>query len=175
MNLLGLGPNSLFAAGLGSLVLLTFFAGLIKVALNKRDLKKKIKLANLEAANKETDREKLVGQRSLDEGDLFGVRAIQAGFFGGVTQSCPNSPVPSRSSSLNSQEILPSESSSSTLSPSHLELPQPARNISLSSRKSSSSSQRPSSYEDGNFSSHYEKSNSYDELGFAVKPRALFT
>lgn len=137
-------------------------------------LKKKIRLANLEAANKETDREKLVGQRPLDEGDLFGVRAIQAGFFGGVTQSCPNSPVPSRSSSLNSQEILFSENNSPMPSPSRLELPQPARDISLSSRKSSSSSHRPSSFEESNFSSHSEKSNSYDELGFVVKPRALF-
>ncbi|KAI6250629.1 hypothetical protein HI914_00744 [Erysiphe necator] len=173
MYFLGLGTSSLFAAGLAFLVILTFFAGLVKVALNKRDLKKKIKLAKLEAANKETDLEKLVGQRPLDEGDLFGVRAIQAGFFGGVTQSCPNSPVPSRSSSLNSLEIKYCESHSPKPSPCRLEPPRPTCNISLSSRKTSASSQRSSSGSDSNISSHPENSNSYDELGIVARPRAL--
>jgi len=43
------------------------------------------------------DKEKLVA-RQLDEGDLFGVRALEAGYFGGVAQSRPSSPAPSTSS-----------------------------------------------------------------------------
>ena len=35
--------------------------------------------------------------RELDEGDLFGIRAIQSGYFGGVAQSRPVSPVGSHS------------------------------------------------------------------------------
>ncbi|KAI1000880.1 hypothetical protein K3495_g7318 [Podosphaera aphanis] len=92
----------IFSAGLASLILITLLVGLIKVWFNKRDLKEKIKLANLEAAIQRTDKEKLVGDRKLDEGDLFGVRAIQAGFFGGVSQSRPNSPSVRQSPSIGS-------------------------------------------------------------------------
>jgi hypothetical protein len=58
-------------------------------------LKKKEKIAILEAANKTTDKEKLVGSRKLGEGDLFGARALEHGYFGGVAQSRSNSPSPS--------------------------------------------------------------------------------
>ncbi|KAF4629541.1 hypothetical protein G7Y89_g8606 [Cudoniella acicularis] len=40
------------------------------------------------------DRERFA-TREKDEGDLFGVRALEAGFFGGVAQSRPSSPTPS--------------------------------------------------------------------------------
>ncbi|TQS38553.1 hypothetical protein Golomagni_00938 [Golovinomyces magnicellulatus] len=126
MYTFGLGTSSLFAAGLSTLVLLTFLAGLIKVALNKRDLRKKIEQQNLEAANKQTDREKLVGQREPDEGDLFGVRAIQAGFFGGVTQSCLNSPSSSRSSSVCSLGLHSNDVILPAPSAFRLEPPKPA-------------------------------------------------
>jgi hypothetical protein len=39
--------------------------------------------------------------REKDEGDLFGIRAIEAGYFGGVAQSAPNSPTASRTNSRN--------------------------------------------------------------------------
>lgn len=39
----------------------------------------------------------------MEEGDLFGVRAIQSGFYGGVAQSAPSSPVGSRAPSLYNQ------------------------------------------------------------------------
>lgn len=46
----------------------------------------------MEAATKSTDKEKLVRQqKKLGEGDLFGVRALEHGYFGGVAQSRPGS------------------------------------------------------------------------------------
>ncbi|RKF66775.1 hypothetical protein GcM3_111010 [Golovinomyces cichoracearum] len=147
MYILGLGTSSLFAAGLSILVFLTFLAGLVKVALNKRDLRKKIEQENLEAANKQTDREKLVGQREPDEGDLFGVRAIQAGFFGGVTQSCLNSPSSSRSSSVCSLGLHSNDVILPAPSAFRLEPPKPAHKKSKSGQNlettSLNSTQRP--------------------------------
>jgi hypothetical protein len=51
----------------------------------------------MEAATKSTDKEKLVRRqkKKLGEGDLFGVRALEHGFTGGVAQSRPSSPSPS--------------------------------------------------------------------------------
>jgi len=60
-------------------------------------LKKNTKKQELEAAANVNDKEELV-TRQLDEGDLFGVRALEAGYFGGVSQSRPSSPAPSTSS-----------------------------------------------------------------------------
>ncbi|KAH9213768.1 hypothetical protein DL95DRAFT_274513, partial [Leptodontidium sp. 2 PMI_412] len=60
---------------------------------NKFGLKKDTKKAELEASLR-SDKEKLVGQ-GVREGDLFGVRAIEHGYFGGVSQSRPTSPTPS--------------------------------------------------------------------------------
>jgi hypothetical protein len=37
----------------------------------------------------------MINRRELDEGDLFGVRALEGGYFGGVAQSRPSSPSPS--------------------------------------------------------------------------------
>lgn len=39
--------------------------------------------------------EKLASNKRRTEGDFFGVSAIEAGYFGGVSQSIPNSPAPS--------------------------------------------------------------------------------
>jgi len=79
---------------LGCLIALTFVAGGIKLGINKRRLRKNLKIEHAEAAKKTTDREKLV-QRQVKEGDLFGVRALEHGYFGGVAQSRPQSPTPS--------------------------------------------------------------------------------
>jgi hypothetical protein len=43
--------------------------------------------------------DRMLQMREKDEGDLFGIRAIEAGFFGGVAQSAPNSPSVSRAGS----------------------------------------------------------------------------
>ena len=48
----------------------------------------------MEAAAKRTDREKLMRKKPA-EGELFGVRALENGYFGGVAQSRSNSPAPS--------------------------------------------------------------------------------
>jgi hypothetical protein len=44
----------------------------------------------------------------MEEGELFGVRAIQRGFYGGVAQSAPSSPVGSRAPSLYNSPTTPS-------------------------------------------------------------------
>ncbi|KAL9612678.1 MAG: hypothetical protein Q9167_002760, partial [Letrouitia subvulpina] len=53
-------------------------------------LKKHIKRANLEASGAREERVEL-NKREPDEGDLFGIRAIQSGYYGGVAQSRPSS------------------------------------------------------------------------------------
>lgn len=82
-----------FAIVLGCLIGATFIAGFAKLAWNKRKLRKNAKKAELEASLM-SDKQKLVG-RGAGEGDLFGVRAIEHGYFGGVSQSRPTSPTPS--------------------------------------------------------------------------------
>lgn len=47
-------------------------------------------MADLEAAEKK-GKQSEPNTRELDEGDLFGIRAIESGYFGGVTQSRPTS------------------------------------------------------------------------------------
>ena len=67
--------------------------------------------ANLEAAGAPDEQERVeLNKREPDEGDLFGIRAIQSGFFGGVAQSRPSSIAESNS---------PEGSSSNTLLGSH--------------------------------------------------------
>ncbi|KAI8941919.1 hypothetical protein NX059_000034 [Plenodomus lindquistii] len=70
------------------LLFLTILAGAIKVLFDRNKLKK-AKAAELEAGPKEDTVE--LNQREKDEGDLFGVRAIEAGFYAGVAQSRPTS------------------------------------------------------------------------------------
>ena len=48
--------------------------------------------------------------KELEEGDLFGVRAIESGFFGGIVQSRPGSAASSRSPSLIGQPVSPATS-----------------------------------------------------------------
>lgn len=72
-------------------------------------VKKYVQKANLEAAGAHEERVEL-NKREPDEGDLFGIRAIQSGFFGGVAQSRPSSLAESNS---------PEGSSSNTLLGSH--------------------------------------------------------
>jgi len=71
-----------------SLLVLVTIAGFIKVLFNNRKLKK-ARAAELEAGpNQETEE---LNQREKDEGDLFGIRAIEAGFYAGIAQSQPTS------------------------------------------------------------------------------------
>ncbi|KAH7408702.1 hypothetical protein DE146DRAFT_606773 [Phaeosphaeria sp. MPI-PUGE-AT-0046c] len=70
------------------LLVLVFVAGLIKVFFDRRKYKI-IKKEELEAGPREDTVE--LNQREKDEGDLFGIRAIEAGFYAGVAQSRPTS------------------------------------------------------------------------------------
>ncbi|KAF2751116.1 hypothetical protein M011DRAFT_101905 [Sporormia fimetaria CBS 119925] len=72
-----------------SLLVLTILAGLCKVLYNRRRLKKHVAEAKLETGQKEDQME--LNAREKDEGDLFGIRAIEAGYFAGIHQSRPTS------------------------------------------------------------------------------------
>lgn len=71
-----------------SLLVITIIGGFIKVLYNRQKLRKAVK-TELEAGPKEDTVE--LNQREKDEGDLFGIRAIEAGFYAGVAQSRPTS------------------------------------------------------------------------------------
>lgn len=64
-------------------------------------MNKHIKAHDLETDNssRASSVDGILQMREKDEGDLFGIRAIEAGFFGGITQSEPNSPMVSRAAS----------------------------------------------------------------------------
>ncbi|KAL8961114.1 MAG: hypothetical protein Q9193_002286 [Seirophora villosa] len=98
-----------YAIVLGSLFTIVIIAGLCKVFYDKRRVKKFVKQASLEAAGAQEERVEL-NKREPDEGDLFGIRAIQSGYFGGVAQSRPSSIAGS---------VSPEGSSSNTLLGSH--------------------------------------------------------
>ncbi|KAJ4356544.1 uncharacterized protein N0V89_004578 [Didymosphaeria variabile] len=72
-----------------SLLVLTILAGLIKVFFDRRKLKKLVAKQNEDAGIRE-ERVELTG-REKDEGDYFGIRALEAGFYAGVAQSRPTS------------------------------------------------------------------------------------
>ncbi|KAK7189912.1 hypothetical protein DPSP01_008383 [Paraphaeosphaeria sporulosa] len=72
-----------------SLLLLTILAGLVKVFFDRRKLKKLAAKQNEDGEVRE-ERMELTG-REKDEGDYFGVRALEAGFYAGVAQSAPTS------------------------------------------------------------------------------------
>lgn len=92
-------------------------------------LKRDTAIADLEAAAKASDREKLVG-RVPREGDLFGVRAIQHGYFGGVAQSRDGSPAPSNYA----MSYKSGHNASSSIASSVAEYPYPrSQNLSVTS------------------------------------------
>ncbi|KAF2187395.1 hypothetical protein K469DRAFT_113185 [Zopfia rhizophila CBS 207.26] len=74
----------------GCLLLATISAGVVKVLYDRNKLKKFAKeQENVEAGRRDDQLE--LNQREKDEGDLFGVRAIEAGFYAGIPQSRPGS------------------------------------------------------------------------------------
>ncbi|CAG8974554.1 hypothetical protein HYALB_00005827 [Hymenoscyphus albidus] len=112
---------SAFAIVLGCLIAATFIAGFIKVCYNKRRLTKHEKLDELKLKGKGpkgADQE-MLNTRETDEGDLFGVRALEAGYFGGVAQSRPSSPAGSR---INSYVLTPNGENSANSITSDLPL-----------------------------------------------------
>ncbi|RPB05184.1 hypothetical protein L873DRAFT_1663679 [Choiromyces venosus 120613-1] len=77
----------------GSLVVLVFTAGFLKLLYIRRQAKKYNEEAKAKAANEEGKTEQIaLNQREEDEGDLFGIRALERGFTGGVAQSRPTTP-----------------------------------------------------------------------------------
>ena len=107
----------------------------------------------MEAAHGQDERLEL-NKRELDEGDLFGIRAIQSGYFGGVAQSRPSSVAgdhsPERERSSSSNTLLgsypsPKMGAASPMS-SVLTLPLEARHSSSPLRKTviSTNEERPS-------------------------------
>ncbi|ORY05170.1 hypothetical protein BCR34DRAFT_491020 [Clohesyomyces aquaticus] len=82
-----------------SLLVFTISAGFAKVLYNRRKLKQFVKNEeNVEAGARDEQME--LNQREKDEGDLFGVRAIEAGFYAGIPQSRPGSAAGSRAGSI---------------------------------------------------------------------------
>ncbi|KAJ4354846.1 hypothetical protein N0V95_003456 [Ascochyta clinopodiicola] len=71
------------------LLVLTILAGCVKLFFDRRKLQKHVK-NDAESAGPKEDTVEL-NQREKDEGDLFGIRAIEAGFYAGVAQSRPTS------------------------------------------------------------------------------------
>jgi hypothetical protein len=96
---------------LGGLIFLVFLAGFTKVIINKQRLRKHIARQELESRGKLDELEDL-NRRDLDEGDLFGVRAIESGFYGGVAQSRPGTARHSDSQNKSSMQSEPSSTSS---------------------------------------------------------------
>ena len=75
-------------------------------------LKNFIIVGKLEAAAPQECEERAdLNTRELDEGDLFGIRAIQSGYFGGVVQSRPTSAAGSPSHSPTGSTFPPSSPS----------------------------------------------------------------
>ena len=73
-------------------------------------LRKHVKREKLQkAAQANMSSEQIVAKRlsTVEEGDLFGIRAIQSGFYGGVAQSAPSSPMTSRAPSIYNQPTSP--------------------------------------------------------------------
>jgi hypothetical protein len=60
----------------------------------------------------------MINRRELDEGDLFGVRALEGGYFGGVAQSRPSSPSSFLSPEANVTDWSKSDNQSGLLSAS---------------------------------------------------------
>ncbi|KAF2793909.1 hypothetical protein K505DRAFT_361588 [Melanomma pulvis-pyrius CBS 109.77] len=75
----------------GALLVLTILAGFCKVLYNRRRLKNFSKAQPNVEAGPTDDEQMELNQREKDEGDLFGIRAIEAGFYAGIPQSRPTS------------------------------------------------------------------------------------
>ncbi|RPA81981.1 hypothetical protein BJ508DRAFT_306130 [Ascobolus immersus RN42] len=76
-----------FSLVLAGLIVITITAALIKVAIVKKKEAKII--ADLEASkNSALEDEHTLVKREMEEGDLFGVRALEHGYYGGVAQPC---------------------------------------------------------------------------------------
>ncbi|QSZ37137.1 hypothetical protein DSL72_009230 [Monilinia vaccinii-corymbosi] len=113
-----------FGMILGGLIVIVFAAAFIKVWQNKRRLAKNTKIEELERASSTREKPNI---EDLGEGDLFGVRAIERGFFGGVSQSRSNSPAQSMYASNSSIDSSSRRSSKISVPKSTMQKPIPLR------------------------------------------------
>lgn len=91
----GLDLGVKYAIALSVLFVLVLSFAFTKLILMKRKQKRFIAAQKLRAADKEAGNEsESIGltTREADEGDLFGIRALEHGFTGGVAQSRPTTP-----------------------------------------------------------------------------------
>ncbi|KAI5777683.1 hypothetical protein EDC01DRAFT_394278 [Geopyxis carbonaria] len=89
----GLDLGAKYAIGLACLFALVCIFGLSKLFIQKRKIKKIVAAQEAKAADEENKIDQIaLNQREEDEGDLFGIRALERGYFGGVAQSRPTTP-----------------------------------------------------------------------------------
>ncbi|KAF2426577.1 hypothetical protein EJ08DRAFT_369785 [Tothia fuscella] len=88
-----LGLASKYALVFGCLLATVVLAGVVKIIFDRRKMRKHVRLAELDSAkDKESaSSAEVLAMREKDEGDLFGIRALEAGYYGGVAQSRGNS------------------------------------------------------------------------------------
>ncbi|KAF2144153.1 uncharacterized protein K452DRAFT_316889 [Aplosporella prunicola CBS 121167] len=108
------------------LLVATLAAGFIKLAIDRRKMNQLLakKAADLEQNNDQHG----LSEKVKEEGDLFGIRALEAGFYGGIAQSRPGTPLVSAANTpklispatsvLDLSESQPSSSSNSIKNPS---------------------------------------------------------
>ncbi|KAK7544772.1 uncharacterized protein J3D65DRAFT_663998 [Phyllosticta citribraziliensis] len=110
---LGLAWKYTFVFGL--LIAATLVVGAIKMLFTRSKLEK----MSIEKSEKlRLDNPRLAfAQRTKDEGDLFGVRALEAGYFGGVSQSRPTSTCTSRNTSISGNTLVGTSSTPKLISP----------------------------------------------------------
>ncbi|KAF8418951.1 hypothetical protein EV426DRAFT_299579 [Tirmania nivea] len=77
-----------YAIVLGSLIIITVVCAVCKLIYTKlrvKSFEKEAETAQLERGEEQHN----LNEKREDEGDLFGLRALEKGFFGGVAQSRP--------------------------------------------------------------------------------------
>ncbi|KAF8467423.1 hypothetical protein BDZ91DRAFT_793771 [Kalaharituber pfeilii] len=100
-----------YAIVLGSLIFITIVLGICKLLYTRQRTKRIQKELELNKPGGNEEEQNLKRDEE-DEGDLFGIRALEKGFFGGVAQSRPVTPIASRS-----QTPAPSSSSLTLVPP----------------------------------------------------------
>ncbi|KAF2203515.1 hypothetical protein GQ43DRAFT_260277 [Delitschia confertaspora ATCC 74209] len=73
----------------GIALAVTIIAGFIKLYFDKRKVNNFAKKQAADAAEERDNDVVELNQREKDEGDLFGIRALEAGFYAGIPQSRP--------------------------------------------------------------------------------------
>ncbi|KAL7273409.1 hypothetical protein RUND412_003746 [Rhizina undulata] len=103
----GLNIGMKYAIVLACLIAATFIAGFAKLFYIRQQTKKLQAELKLKVADEEGKVEQIaLNQREEDEGDLFGIRALERGFYAGVAQSRPTTP--SLGATFSTSTLVPS-------------------------------------------------------------------